>query len=83
MKQKQEKELEIKYTFKPIINNSSSTSKNIQNKLNKFGSKIDIKKNNSYNNESKNEDNTKENKNLSRFENYIMKDFFKKKIKIN
>ena len=78
LKQKQEKELEIKYTFKPIINNSSSTSKNIQNKLNKFGSKIDIKKNNSYNNESKNEDNIKENKNLSRFEKLYNERFFQK-----
>ena len=65
LKLKQEKEYE-KYTFKPIINNSSSTSKNlgIENTIKKFGSRIDLKNNNSYNKEGKNE----VNKNLTRFE---------------
>ena len=53
LKQKQEKEFEKKYTFKPIINNSSSTSQNFlypNHKLINIGKKIDNKNNSNLNN---------------------------------
>ena len=69
LKQRQEMEFEQKYTFKPKINHSSSTSKNISvnnYKLKKFGSRLDIKNipcfNNSINDKKDKRNNSSQNK---------------------
>jgi hypothetical protein len=84
LKQRQERELEQKCTFKPKINHSSSTSKNISvnnYKLKKFGSRLDIKNISCFNsiNDKKNKsNNSSQNKN-----NFINKNKFIKEYNSN
>ena len=82
LKQRQERELEQKCTFKPKINHSSSTSKNISvnnYKLKKFGSRLDIKNiscfNSSINDKKNKSNNSSQNKNNCINKNKLIKEY--------
>ena len=82
LKQRQEREFEQKCPFKPKINHSSSTSKNISvnnYKLKKFGSRLDIKNiscfNNSINDKKNRSNNSSKNKNNCINKNKLLKEY--------